>query len=74
MHNENIDKNLINITDTKLDNSIINYSEINLDELPDIIANLEIKMKSLAKELDFENAAKLRDKIKKLRQKLIGHS
>ena len=72
--NDTSDENLINISETELNNIITIDSEINLDELPDIIAKLEIKMKSLAKELDFENAVKLRDKIKKLRHKLTGHS
>ena len=74
IQNESSDENFINITETELDSEMINNSEINLDSLPDLIAKLETKMKSLAKELDFENAAKLRDKIKKLRYKLIGHS
>ncbi len=41
-----------------------------LEELPDLIEKLEIKMKDAAKELNFEEAANLRDRIKKLRQKL----
>ena len=31
-------------------------------------------MKESAKKLDFEEAAKLRDRIKELRQKLVGNS
>ena len=37
---------------------------------PDLIENLEIKMKDASKELNFEVAANLRYRIKKLRQKL----
>tara|TARA_Y100001968_G_scaffold242752_1_gene226452 strand:+ start:11211 stop:13247 length:2037 start_codon:yes stop_codon:yes gene_type:complete len=74
MQADSNDDNLINLADNQLDNIMINDSEITLDALPDIIAELETKMKSFAKELDFENAAKLRDKIKKLRHKLIGKS
>ncbi len=45
-----------------------------LDALPELIDQLEIKMKESAKKLDFEEAANLRDRIKKLRQKLVGSS
>ncbi|WP_320666772.1 excinuclease ABC subunit UvrB [Prochlorococcus sp. MIT 1307] len=44
-----------------------------LEALPEIINKLEEKMGMAAKQLNFEDAAKLRDKIKHLRQKLIGH-
>jgi excinuclease ABC subunit B len=43
-----------------------------LDALPELIDQLELKMKDSAKKLDFEEAANLRDRIKKLRQKLVG--
>lgn len=39
-----------------------------LDNLTDIIVNLEKEMRQAAKELAFEKAAKLRDKIKELKQ------
>ena len=39
-----------------------------LDSLPDIIENLEKEMRLAAKELAFEKAAKLRDKIKELKK------
>jgi len=42
--------------------------------LPDLIEKLEIKMKDAAKELTFEEAANLRDRIKKLRQKLARNN
>ena len=74
IQNDDPNQNLIAINEVELNGIFLKDSEINLDELPEIIAKLETKMKSSAKELDFENAAKLRDKIKKLRQKLIGNS
>ena len=40
------------------------------EEMPELIEKLENKMKDAAKELNFEEAANLRDRIKKLRQKL----
>ncbi len=39
-----------------------------LDNLPDIIANLEKEMRQAAKDLAFEKAAKLRDKIRELKK------
>ena len=41
-----------------------------LEALPELIDQLEAKMKGAAKSLDFEEAANLRDRIKVLRQKL----
>ena len=47
--------------------------EVPLDALPELILQLEDKMKTAAKNLEFEEAGNLRDRIKKLRQKLVGH-
>ncbi|MCP9885406.1 excinuclease ABC subunit UvrB [Synechococcus sp. ATX 2A4] len=49
------------------------HNEAPLDALPELITQLEEKMKMAAKNLDFEEAANLRDRIKQLRQKLVGH-
>ena len=46
---------------------------LSLDSLPELIEKLEFKMKSTAIDLDFEKAAILRDRIKKLRHRLIGN-
>ena len=43
-----------------------------LEALPELIDQLESKMKDAAKKLDFEDAANLRDRIKQLRQKMAG--
>ena len=45
---------------------------LSLDTLPELIEKLETKMKITAKDLDFEKAAILRDRIKKLRHRLVG--
>ncbi|MFB2877408.1 excinuclease ABC subunit UvrB [Floridanema aerugineum] len=47
--------------------------EFTLDEIPELISQLEMQMKDAAKKLEFEEAGKLRDRIKHLRDKLIGH-
>ncbi len=70
-----LSKDLINIVNNKTD-AILNSSDQQclLEELPDLIDKLEIKMKDAAKELNFEEAANLRDRIKKLRQKLTRNN
>ena len=45
-----------------------------LDALPELINQLELKMKDAAKNLDFEEAANLRDRVKQLRQKMAGNT
>ncbi len=47
--------------------------EISLEQIPDLIIQLETQMKTAAKNLEFESAATFRDRIKKLRDKLVGH-
>ncbi|MCL1466634.1 excinuclease ABC subunit UvrB [Argonema galeatum] len=47
--------------------------DLSLDEIPELISQLEAQMKEAAKKLEFEEAAKLRDRIKHLRDKLLGH-
>ncbi len=61
---------------TNAADTLSNQNDIGLalEELPDLIDKLELRMKSAAKKLDFEEAATLRDKIKKLRQKLVRNS
>ncbi len=68
-------KDLINIVNNKTD-AILNSGDNQclLEELPDLIEKLEIKMKDAAKDLNFEEAANLRDRIKKLRQKLARNN
>ncbi|MGL6133564.1 MAG: excinuclease ABC subunit UvrB [Prochlorococcaceae cyanobacterium] len=48
------------------------HNGVPLDALPELIQQLEEKMKKAAKNLEFEEAANLRDRIKGLRQKLVG--
>ena len=48
--------------------------ELPLEKIPAFIEQLEAKMKQAAKDLEFEEAAKYRDRILKLRDKLLGRS
>jgi excinuclease ABC subunit B len=48
--------------------------EIPLAQIPELIQQLEAQMQEAAKNLEFEEAAKLRDRIKHLRDKLVGHA
>ncbi|MEL6456653.1 MAG: excinuclease ABC subunit UvrB [Cyanobacteria bacterium J06621_15] len=49
-------------------------NEIPLEDIPQLVNNLEAQMKDAAKNLQFEEAAKFRDRIKQLRDKLVGRS
>lgn len=49
-----------------------NIDELSLEDIPGLINKLELQMKEAAKNLEFEEAAKFRDRIKKLRDKLVG--
>ncbi|HEY9768866.1 MAG TPA: excinuclease ABC subunit UvrB [Coleofasciculaceae cyanobacterium] len=49
-------------------------AELSLEKIPALIEQLEAKMKQAAKDLEFEEAAKYRDRILKLRDKLLGRS
>jgi excinuclease ABC subunit B len=48
-------------------------NDLPLDKIPALIEQLELQMKESAKNLAFEEAAKYRDQIQHLRQKLLGH-
>ncbi len=47
--------------------------DLSLEQLPDLIQQLEAQMQEAAKQLEFEEAAKCRDRIKHLRDRLLGH-
>ncbi len=70
-----LSQDLINIVNNKTDD-ILNSKDNQclLEEMPDLIDKLESKMRDAAKDLNFEEAANLRDRIKKLRQKLSRSS
>ena len=47
--------------------------DLPLEKIPALISQLEEQMKEAAKKLEFEEAAQYRDRIKQLRDKLLGH-
>ncbi|MEH2167920.1 MAG: excinuclease ABC subunit UvrB [Nostoc sp.] len=61
----------LNATDLKVVDEHID--ELPLEQIPGLITLLETQMKEAAKKLEFEEAAKLRDRIKHLRDKMLGH-
>jgi excinuclease ABC subunit B len=58
----------------QLETVIAHVDELSLEQIPDLIVQLEGEMKVAAKELEFEKAATLRDRIKQLRGKLVGNT
>tara|TARA_Y100001968_G_scaffold324302_1_gene363379 strand:+ start:262 stop:2301 length:2040 start_codon:yes stop_codon:yes gene_type:complete len=74
LQNDSSCKELISIPDHVANNLLDNKGlEISLDQLPELINKLEAQMKIAAEELNFEEATKLRDRIRKLRYKLVGN-
>lgn len=57
----------------ELDQAYEQAEELSLTEIPELITQLEAQMKEAAKKLEFEEAAKYRDRIKHLRDRLLGH-
>ncbi len=60
----------LNATDLKVVDE--HLDELPLEQIPELITLLETQMKEAAKKLEFEEAAKLRDRIKHLRDKMLG--
>ncbi|MTJ08172.1 excinuclease ABC subunit UvrB [Anabaena sp. UHCC 0204] len=60
----------LNATDLKMVDE--HLDELSLEDIPELITLLEKQMKEAAKKMEFEDAAKLRDRIKHLRDKMLG--
>jgi excinuclease ABC subunit B len=60
------------LTAQELEQAYEHSDDLPLENIPDLIVKLETEMKTAAKNLEFEAAAKLRDRIKHLRDKLLG--
>ena len=56
----------------ELDQVVEHVADVPLESIPELIQQLEVLMKDAAKKQEFEEAAKHRDRIKKLRDKLTG--
>ncbi|MEB3309678.1 MAG: excinuclease ABC subunit UvrB [Snowella sp.] len=48
--------------------------DLPLEQIPNVIHQLEDQMKEAAKKLEFEEAAKFRDRIQQFRDRLLGHA
>ena len=57
---------------TELEQVVEHIEEVPLEAIPNLITQLEAQMKVAAKKLEFEEAGKFRDRIKQLRDKLVG--
>jgi excinuclease ABC subunit B len=57
----------------ELDMAYEQSADLPLEDIPELITQLEAQMKEAAKKLEFEKAAEFRDKIRHLRDKLLGH-
>jgi len=60
------------LTAQELEQAYEHADDLPLDNIPDLIVKLEADMKEAAKKLEFEEAAKLRDRIKHLRDRMLG--
>ncbi|MEL6855038.1 MAG: excinuclease ABC subunit UvrB [Cyanobacteria bacterium J06607_13] len=56
----------------ELEQAYDHRDELPLEDIPALIGQLETKMKEAAKELKFEEASEYRDRIKHLRDRLLG--
>ena len=56
----------------ELEQAVSHSDELALEDIPALIGQLEAKMKEAAKELKFEEASEFRDRIKHLRDRLLG--
>ncbi|HBB33576.1 MAG TPA: excinuclease ABC subunit B, partial [Cyanobacteria bacterium UBA8803] len=57
----------------QLETAYTQADDLSLEQIPELITQLEAQMKEAAKKLEFEEAAKFRDRIKHLRDKLLGN-
>ncbi len=60
------------LNERQLEYAVDHAKEISLDDIPTLIGQLEAQMKDAAKKQEFEQAASYRDKIKSLRDRLLG--
>ncbi|MEO1390902.1 MAG: excinuclease ABC subunit UvrB [Cyanobacteria bacterium J06634_6] len=56
----------------ELEKAVDHSEELALEDIPALIGQLETRMKEAAKKLEFEEASEYRDRIKRLRDRLLG--
>ena len=62
------------LSTSELEKAYNQADSLPLENIPELIKQLEEEMKDAAKNLEFEKAAEFRDRIKHLREKLVGGS
>ena len=62
------------LSTSELEEAYNQADSLPLENIPELIKQLEEEMKDAAKNLEFEKAAEFRDRIKHLREKLVGGS
>ena len=60
------------VTSQDLEEIFEHSDDLPLESIPELIVKIEAEMKDAAKRLEFEEAAKMRDRIKHLRDRLLG--
>jgi Excinuclease ABC subunit B len=60
------------LNEQQMEYTVQQKTTVSLDEIPTLIEQLEQQMKACAKQQEFEQAAIYRDRIKQLRQQLLG--
>ncbi|MEL7313612.1 MAG: excinuclease ABC subunit UvrB [Cyanobacteria bacterium J06559_3] len=58
----------------ELEEAYEHKEDLALEDIPELISQIEKQMKEAAKNLQFEEAAKYRDQVKQLRDRLLGKS
>lgn len=56
----------------ELEEAYEHKEDLALEDIPELISQIEKQMKEAAKNLEFEEAAKYRDRVKQLRDRLLG--
>jgi len=60
------------LNNEELEKAVDHSEDLALEDIPVLIGQLETKMKEAAKKLEFEEASEHRDRIKRLRDRLLG--
>ncbi len=62
------------LNEREIEYAVNRADELSLDDIPTLIEQLEVQMRQAAKEQEFEQAAIYRDRIRKLRDRMLGRT